>query len=139
MPVDQRAARIRDGFDPGGLPGTAADHDGGFAAGSFTAERDHPVRRGAVKGPDRSALSGQATIEFALIYGAVILPLTFMTIFVAEMLWVWHSVAEFTRDGARYATTHCWTSDGSNVLQYIETHVPPMIDQAQFQSGAAGI
>ena len=31
-----------------------------------------------------------------------------MVIFVAEMLWVWHSVVDFTRDGARYAATHCW-------------------------------
>ena len=44
---------------------------------------------------------GQAAIEFALLYAAVILPLTFMMIFVSEMLWVWHSVVDFTRDGAR--------------------------------------
>src|SRR5437763_15888478 len=46
---------------------------------------------------------GQALLEFALLYGAVLLPLTFMVIFVAEMLWIWHSVADFTRDEARYA------------------------------------
>jgi hypothetical protein len=86
-----------------------------------------------------SPARGQALMEFAILYAGVILPLTFMTIFVSEMLWIWHSVAELTRDGARYATTHCWTSDGSNVLQYIESHVPPMIDQAQFQNNAAGI
>jgi len=82
---------------------------------------------------------GQALLEFALLYGAVVLPLTFMTIFTAEMLWIWHSVNDFTRDGARYASTHCWTSDGSNVLQYMESHVPAMIDQQQFQTGSAGI
>ena len=75
--------------------------------------------------------SGQATIEFAVLYAAVVLPLTFMTISVAETLWVWHSVAEFTRAGAAYAATHCAT-DGSNVVEYMQSHVPPMIDQARF-------
>jgi hypothetical protein len=69
----------------------------------------------------------------------VILPLTFMLIFVAQMLWIWHSVVEFTRDGARYAATHCWNPDASNVLQYMESHVPRMIDMNQFQTNQAGI
>lgn len=89
----------------------------------------------------RPALRGQAVIEFAVLYTAVALPLTFMVVFVAQMLWIWHSVADFTRDGARYAATHCWQADGSasNVLQYMESHVPLMIDMDQFQNNAAGI
>lgn len=83
--------------------------------------------------------SGQALTEFAVLYAAVILPLTFMLVFVAEMLWVWHGVADFTRDGARYASTHCWNADGSNVLAYMESHVPAIIDRAAFQNGDAGI
>ncbi len=83
--------------------------------------------------------SGQGAVEFALVFAGVILPLTFMTIFVSEMLWVWHSVTEFTRDGARYAATHCWQSDAGNVLAYMQSHVPRMMDMDQFQSGAAGI
>jgi Flp pilus assembly protein TadG len=82
---------------------------------------------------------GQATIEFALIYAGIMLPLTFMVVFVAEMLWTWHSVTDFTRDGARYAATHCWQSDTGNVLTYMTSHVPRMIDMDQFQNGAAGI
>ncbi len=82
---------------------------------------------------------GQETVEFALLYASVILPLTFMVVFVAEMLWIWHSVVDFTRDGARYAATHCWMSDGSNVVNYMESHVPMMIDMNQFQTGEAGI
>jgi hypothetical protein len=82
---------------------------------------------------------GQATIEFALLYTAAILPLTFMAIFVSEMLWVWHSVVDFTRDGANYAATHCWMGDGSNVNLYMTTHVPRMIDMEKFQNGKAGI
>ena len=78
-------------------------------------------------------------VEYALLYAGVILPLTFSAVFVAEMLWVWHSVVDFTRDGARYAATHCWQADGANVLSYMQTHVPRMIDMDQFRSGAAGI
>lgn len=79
--------------------------------------------------------SGQAAIEFSVLFASVILPLTFMTIFVAEMLWIWHSVEDFTRDGARYAATHCWMADTSNVLNYMQSNVPAMIDQQQFQAG----
>ena len=87
----------------------------------------------------RRLTSGQAIPEFALLYAGVALPLTFMIVFVSEMLWIWHSVADFTRDGARYAATHCWASDGGNVLAYMQAHVPPMIDMLQFQTNAAGI
>jgi hypothetical protein len=85
--------------------------------------------------------SGQAVSEFALLYAAVALPLTFMIVFVAEMLWIWHSVDDFTRDGARYAATHCWAPDGGagNVIDYMQANVPLMIDMNQFQNGAAGI
>lgn len=77
---------------------------------------------------------GQATIEFAVLYASVILPLTFMTIFASQAVWIWHGVVEFTRDGARYAATHCVTTD---VVAYMQSHVPPIIDQFQFQSGQA--
>jgi hypothetical protein len=84
--------------------------------------------------------SGQATFEFALLYAGVILPLTFGIVFLSQMLWVWHSVVDFTRDGARYAATHCYQSDMSNVTTYMHSHVPLMIDQNQFQSaGQAAI
>jgi len=85
--------------------------------------------------------SGQAAFEFALLYSAVILPLTFMLVFVAEMVWTWHSVVDFTRAGAQFAATHCWSSDNSaaNVLNWMQTHTPPMIDRDQFQNNAAGI
>jgi hypothetical protein len=84
----------------------------------------------------RARRSGQAATEFAVMYGIVVLPLIFMTIFMAQALWIWNGMVEFTRDGARYAATHyCAQSDGSNVLTYMQTHVPPMVDQAQFQAG----
>jgi hypothetical protein len=87
----------------------------------------------------RRRRSGQATFEFALLYAGVILPLTFMTFFTAEMLWIWHSVADLTRDGARYAATHCWMADGSNVVQWMQSHTPRMVNQAQFQNNSVGI
>ena len=81
--------------------------------------------------------SGQALMEYALMYVGVIVPFTFGIIFIAQLLWVWHSMVEFTRDGARYATTHCWESGGNNVLQYMYTHVPVNVEQSQFSSANA--
>lgn len=86
---------------------------------------------------DRRA--GQAVIEFPLLYLGVILPLTFGIIFASEMWWVWHSMVEFTRSGARYAATHCWQSDGTNVTAYMQANVPSTIDMQQFQLGPATI
>ena len=83
--------------------------------------------------------SGQTAVEYGILYAGVIVPLTFAIIFVAEMLWVWHSVVDFTRDGARYAATHCWSAEGQNVTAYMQTHVPRMIDMDQFQQGQAQI
>lgn len=89
-----------------------------------------PVRNG-------NRRSGQAAIEFALLYTAVILPLTFGIVFVAEMFWVWHSMTDFTRSGAHYAATHCWQADSGNVVQYMQTHVPLTVDIEQFQTGGS--
>jgi TadE-like protein len=83
--------------------------------------------------------SGQTLIEYALLYAGVILPLTFAIVFLGELLWVWHSVVDYTRDGARYAASHCWQSDGGNVRTYMQTHVPRMINMDQFQQGQAQI
>src|SRR5947209_14985657 len=83
--------------------------------------------------------SGQTAVVYGIPSAGVIVPLTFAIIFVAEMLWVWHSVVDFTRDGARYAATHCWSPEGQNVTAYMQTHVPRMIDMDQFQQGQAQI
>jgi len=87
----------------------------------------------------RRQQGGQTIVEFALLYGFVIIPLTFGIVFVAEMYWVWHSMVEFTRDGARYAATHCFEAGGNNVVQYMQTHVPPTIDWVQFLQGGSAI
>lgn len=85
----------------------------------------------------RNSRSGQVMVEYALLYVGVIVPFTFGIMYVAQLLWVWHSMVEFTRDGARYAATHCWESGGSNVLEYMYTHVPINVEQAQFSQANA--
>jgi hypothetical protein len=83
----------------------------------------------------RRGRGGQAALEFAIIYAAVGIPLIFGTLLLSQLLWVWHSIAELTRDGARYAATHCWQPGGENVLQYMQTHVPPNLQMTAFQTG----
>jgi hypothetical protein len=82
---------------------------------------------------------GQATIEYVITLGGLVIPLTFAIIFTAELLWVWHSAVDFTRDGARYAATHCWQPGGENVASYMRTNVPLMVDMDQFRGGQAEI
>jgi len=83
--------------------------------------------------------SGQTTVEFALIYASVLLPLTVGLIYISELLWVWHSVVDFTRQGAGYAATHCWESSAANVVGFMRANVPLMPDRDQFQNGPAQI
>jgi hypothetical protein len=82
---------------------------------------------------------GQAAIEFVLVYSLILLPVTMMVIFTSQMLWVWNSMVEFTREGARYAATHCWQPGGENVLSYMRENVPLTVDMEQFQSGEVEI
>ena len=84
---------------------------------------------------------GQALLEFSFLFAGVLLPMFFMVVFIARGLWVWHSVVDFTRYGARYAATHCWEPDGSvsNVVAFLQANVPPMVDMNQFQTGQAQV
>lgn len=87
----------------------------------------------------QSPTRGQAVMEFALLFGGVLIPMLFMVVFISRGLWIWHSVVDFTRYGARYAATHCWEPDGSgsNVISFMQANVPPMVDMNQFQNGQA--
>jgi len=87
----------------------------------------------------RSKQSGQATVEYAITFVAIMAPLMFAIIFTAELLWVWHSIVDFTRDGASYAATHCYEAGGGNVQSYMQSHVPLMVDIDQFRGGQATI
>src|SRR5271170_1811913 len=85
----------------------------------------------------RCRQAGQTTVEFALVYAGVLVPLTFGLIYISQLLWVWHSVVDFTRQGAAYAATHCWESSAANVIGFMRSNVPLMVDRDQFQNGPA--
>ena len=85
------------------------------------------------------SVTGQATLEFVLSWSAVVLPLTAGIIFVSQILWIWHSVNEFTRQGASYAATHCWMSSAGNVVEFMRANVPATVNREQFQNGPAQI
>lgn len=87
----------------------------------------------------RARRSGQAVVEYILVYGVLVLPLTFMVTFTAQMMWIWNSGVEWTRNGARYAATHCAQGGGANVQNFMRQNVPTTVDQDQFQSGAVTI
>jgi hypothetical protein len=88
---------------------------------------------------ERRNQRGQATVEFVLSWAGVLLPATFALIFTSQLLWIWHSVNDFTRQGAGYAAKHCWMNSASNVTDFMKANVPAMIDQSQFQSGPVQI
>jgi hypothetical protein len=75
------------------------------------------------------------TVEFAMIFAGALIPLTFGMIFVTQILWIWHTVNDFTRLGASYAATHCWQSDSGNVTNYMLTNLPAVPNQDQFLNG----
>ncbi|MEZ5352057.1 MAG: pilus assembly protein [Bryobacteraceae bacterium] len=81
----------------------------------------------------------QSTVEFAITYVTLFFPLTMMIIFTAQLLWVWHSVVDFTREGARYAATHCYQGSGANVVNYMQENAPLMVDRDEFRGGEAEI
>jgi hypothetical protein len=79
---------------------------------------------------------GQASVEtvLALIFG--ILPLTFGLLAFSEVAWTYHALATLTRQGARYAATHCWQDDsGSNVVTWMQATAPLFPDRPLLTSG----
>lgn len=78
-------------------------------------------------------------MEFVISYAGLVLPMTMMIVFTAQLLWVWHSMTDFTRLGARYATTHCWQGAGDNVRTWMQQNTPLTADREQFQQGPAQI
>jgi hypothetical protein len=83
---------------------------------------------------------GQASVEFALVLIAGLIPLTLGLVAFAELAWTYHSLAALTRQGARYAATHCWVDDGgSNVVTWMQSNAPPFIDRVRLTDGGAQI
>lgn len=89
---------------------------------------------------DRDKRRGQANVEFALVLVAGLLPLSLGLIAFAELAWTYHSLATLTRQGARYAATHCWVDDaGSNVVTWMASNSPPFLDRARLLDGGVQI
>jgi hypothetical protein len=87
----------------------------------------------------RSPCAGQASVELALVL-IVLVPLTLGLVTVEEIAWTYHALATLTRQGARYAATHCWEDDaGSNVVSWMETNAPPFLDRPQLLTGEVQI
>lgn len=95
---------------------------------------------GRTRTPRIRGVRGQATLEFALVMMTVIVPVTFGLLVFAEVAWTYHSLVTMTRQGARYAATHCWQdSAGSNVAAWMQTNAPRFIDREQLLTGGAEI
>jgi hypothetical protein len=79
---------------------------------------------------------GQASVEMALVLVAGIVPLTLGLIAFGEIAWTFHALSTLTRQGARYAATHCWQDDtGSNVVSWMQANAPPFPDRTQLAAG----
>jgi hypothetical protein len=86
------------------------------------------------------ASHGQATVETALIMMTVMLPLTFGVVALADVAWTYHALVTLTRQGARYAATHCYEDDnGSNVVTWMQLNSPPFLDRPQLVAGTVQI
>jgi hypothetical protein len=84
----------------------------------------------------RNRQKGAAAIEFLVVGMTIVVPLSLCLFFTAQILWTWHSAAELTRMGARYAATHCYQA-GSNVRTFMQTTAPAMPNRDLFVGGAA--
>ena len=82
---------------------------------------------------------GQATVEMALVMIAGVIPLTLGLFTFTEIAWTYHALVTLTREGARYAATHCWRDDGSNVITWMQANAPPFPDRPQLASGGIQI
>jgi len=76
----------------------------------------------------------------ALALTFVIVPITLGLIAFTEVAWTYHALAALTRQGARYAATHCWQDSlGSNVVTWIQNNAPAFPDRPQLQGGGIQI
>jgi len=84
----------------------------------------------------RRSCRGQASVEMALALALGIVPLTLAFIAFVEVAWTYHALATITRQGARYASTHCWQdSAGSNVVNWLQMNAPAFPDRPQLLNG----
>jgi hypothetical protein len=77
-------------------------------------------------------------MALALIAGIV--PITLGLIAFMELVWTYHALVTVTRQGARYAATHCWQDDaGSNVVGWMQTNAPAFPDRPMLSTGGVQI
>ena len=83
---------------------------------------------------------GQASVEMALAMIAAIVPITLGLLAFTELAWTYHALATVTRQGARYAATHCWQDEsGSNVVTWMQANAPAFPDRPMMTSGGVQI
>ena len=83
---------------------------------------------------------GQASIETVLALMVGIIPLTLGLITFSELTWTYHVLTTLTRQGARYAATHCYEdATGSNVVSWMQANSPPFPDRPQLTAGGIQI
>jgi hypothetical protein len=87
----------------------------------------------------RARRGGQVTVEFALLFTGILVPSILGLTFISQLLWVYHSVNDWTRQGAGYAISHCWEASSQNVLDFMQQNVPLMPYQQQFRDGTVTI
>ena len=83
---------------------------------------------------------GQATVELALALALIVVPITLALLAFVEIAWTYHALTTLTRDGARYASSHCWQdSSGSNVMTWMHENSPMFPDRQMLISGGISI
>jgi hypothetical protein len=87
----------------------------------------------------RHNMRGAATVETALALIAGIVPLSLGLIAFAELAWTYHALTTLTRQGARYAATHCWQDGADNVVTWMKANAPIFPDRQMLLSGAITI
>ncbi len=66
----------------------------------------------------------------ALIMMTIMIPLTLGIVAIADVVWTYHALVTLTRQGARYAATHCFQEDnGPNVTDWMKANAPPFLDK----------
>ena len=89
---------------------------------------------------NRTRQTGQATVEMAIGLALIIVPITLGLLNFVQLGWTYHSLTTLTRQGARYAATHCWQdSSGSNVITWMQENSPAFPDRQQLISGGIQI
>lgn len=57
-----------------------------------------------------------------------------------DVVWTYHALVTLTRQGAKFAATHCYQDDaGTNVTDWMKVNAPAFLDRPQLVSGSVQI